>query len=247
MDQVTGSKASRIIAVLLAAVILFCAVPSRTAADAREFRYSDAQDARLKALECLMKCGFSVEYSGDASNSERALTRWEKTIRIYVGGSPSSDDLDQLKRFIMEIATHCPNMPNIRLESSEQDANITIWYCPIKDMHKHVDDYHEGNWGYFSYTYDSGCRMDSAKIAIATDKNNTASKRHLLREELVGAFGLTNDHELYSDSILYQEWTTVGRLSEVDWLMLNMLYDPDLTCGMDANETYSVLYPKIVE
>lgn len=114
-------------------------------------------------------------------------------------------------------------------------------------MHKHVDDYHEGNWGYFSYTYDSGCRMDSAKIAIATDKNSTASKRHLLREELVGAFGLTNDHELYSDSILYQEWTTVGRLSEVDWLMLNMLYDPDLTCGMDANETYSVLYPKIVE
>ena len=59
--------------------------------------------------------------------------------------------------------------------------------------------------------------------------------------------GLTNDHGLYSDSILYKEWTTVGQLSDVDWLMLNMLYDPDLSCGMSANQAYRILKEKITK
>ena len=247
MKHLIGSKASRLIAFLLTAVILLCAVPSSTAADAPRFWYNDAQDARLKALDCLMTCAFSIEYSGSATGSSSALTRWEKPIWIYMGGSATSDDRDQLNKFIMDIATHCPNMPNIRLASSEQDANIVIWYCPLNEMYKHVDGYHEGNWGYFSYNYNSANNMTGAKIAIASDKNNTASKRHLLREELMGSFGLTNDHYDYSDSILYGEWTTVEQLSEVDWLMLNMLYDPDLHCGTSASRAYDVLRAKILK
>ena len=54
MKHLIGSKASRLIAFLLTAVILLCAVPSSTAADAPRFWYNDAQDARLKALDCLM-------------------------------------------------------------------------------------------------------------------------------------------------------------------------------------------------
>ena len=69
----------------------------------------------------------------------------------------------------------------------------------------------------------------------------------MLREELTGLFGLGNDHELYADSILYQQWTTVGQLSDVDWLMLNMLYDPDLTCGMNATQAYKILMNKILQ
>ena len=212
---------------------------------AAPFSYSSAQDARLKALDCFMTCAFSVEYSGDKNNVAKTLTRWENTIKICVTGSPAYDDLRQLDRFIMDVATHCPNMPNIRLVNSERDANITVYYGPLKELGKHLDIYREGNWGAFSYTY-SGGRMVSAKVAIATDVNWTESKRHLLMEELVGTFGLTNDHYVYSDSIVYQEWTTVGELSEVDWLMLNMLYDPDLRCGMSAKTAYDILRAKIL-
>lgn len=242
MRKFTGSKASRAVAFLLAAVILLCTAPSSAAAAAPKFSYKDAQDAKLKALDCLMTCGFSVEYNSDDST----LKRWEKTIWIYVSGSPSSEDKKQLDKFIIDIATHCPNMPNIRLASSEEKANIVIWYGPLKNMSKHVDGYHEGNWGYFSYQTSSN-KITGAKIAIASDKNSKESKKHLLLEELVGAFGLTNDHNDYSDSILYAPWTTVGSLSKVDWLMLNMLYDPDLKCGMGANEAYSILRDKIMK
>ena len=229
---------------LFCAVLLICV--SSFPACAAAFSYSSVEDARLKALDCLMTCGFSVEYQGDKDNASTRLTRWETAIRICVTGSPSKEDLRQLDRFIMDIATHCPNMPNIRVVNSQSDANIIIYYGPLKELSKHLDSYREGNWGAFSYWYDARNRMTSAKVAIATDVNTAASKRHLLMEELTGVFGLTNDHELYSDSILYQEWTTVGELSEVDWLMLNMLYDPDLNCGMNAQEAYRILREKIM-
>ena len=232
--------------VVLVAVLFSCMQPMRSMAAAQTFTYKNAEDARTKALNCMMTCAFSTEWDAKGgSSSSVKLMRWEKTIKIFVAGSPEQDDLDQLDLFIMEIATHCPNMPNIRIVNSEKDANIVIYYGPLDQLSKHVDYYHEGNWGAFSYRYDSTHAMTSGKIGIATDRNTTDSKRHLLREELVGLFGLTNDHNYYTDSILYQEWTTTGQLSEVDWLMLNMLYDPALKCGMDAKEANEILLKKI--
>ena len=239
--------AARCISALLALAFLLFAAPAGTSLADRMFSYSDAQDARLQALDCLMTCGFSAEWNSEGIfNAATALSRWEGPIRICLTGSPSSDDRQQLNQFIMEIATHCPNVPNIHLVNSEQDADVTIYYGPLNTLAQHVNYYHEGNWGAFSYHYNSRHVIVSGKVGIATDKNNAASKRHLLREELIGVLGLTNDHSMYSDSILYQEWTTVGQLSDVDWLMLNMLYDPDLSCNMSAAEARRILLEKIM-
>ena len=236
----------RILSVILIPILLLCFLPMFTSADAPKFSYTDAQDARLRALDCMMTCAFTQEWdSSGGTNTPNPLNRWETTIKICVTGSPSADDLQQLNAFIMEVATHCPNMPNIRIVYDERDANVTLYYGPLSTLSQHVDFYHEGNWGAFSYNY-TDHRITKGKVGIATDVNTKASKRHLLREELVGVFGLCNDHYDYSDSILYQNWTTVPQLSEVDWLMLNMLYDRDLSCGMSASTAYSILYDKIM-
>lgn len=236
----------RLLSALTVLVLLLCTAPVRSSSADQAFTYTDVRDARRKALDCLMICGFSTEWD-DAGNANAAteLIRWESPIRICLTGSPSADDRNQLNLFIMELATHCPNIPNISLVDNEQSADITIYYGPLNTLSRHVDYYREGNWGYFSYHYNNRHVLVSGKIGIATDVNNTAGKRHLLREELTGLLGLTNDHELYADSILYQPWTTVGQLSDVDWLMLNMLYDPDLSCGMSASQAYKILSNKI--
>ncbi len=46
MRKFSGSKASRAVAFLLAAVILLCTAPSSAAAAAPKFSYKDAQDAK---------------------------------------------------------------------------------------------------------------------------------------------------------------------------------------------------------
>ena len=86
------------------------------------------------------------------------------------------------------------------------------------------------NWGFASYRT-AGNVITGAVIAIAVDKCDQRARNHLMREELVGGLGLTNDHDLYSDSIVYQPWTTVQTLSEVDWIMLNFLYSPWVSPG----------------
>ena len=79
------------------------------------------------------------------------------------------------------------------------------------------------------------------EFGIATDVTDQKARNHLIQEEFIGALGLLNDHFLYSDSILYQPWTTVQQPSEVDWLMLNILYSPRLSPGMDKNKIHGVL------
>ena len=236
----------RLLSALFALTLLICIAPVHPALADRDFSYTDVQDARLKALDCLMICGFSTEWNNaGTANAATTLSRWKKPIRICLTGSPTAADRKDLNKFIMEVATHCPNVPNISVVKREQDANITIYYGPLNTLAAHVYFYKEGNWGAFGYHYDAKNGITRGQVGIATDKNNAASKRHLLREELTGLLGLSNDHDLYSDSILYQPWTTVGQLSDVDWLMLNMLYDPDLRCGMSATQAYKILLEKI--
>ena len=53
--------------------------------------------------------------------------------------------------------------------------------------------------------------------------------------------GMTNDHYCYEDSIICQGWTETQELSELDWLMLNLMYHPALEPGMTAEEAEGIL------
>lgn len=206
--------------------LLLCLALLSSGALAADFSASDAQAAQSAALALMKTCGFGAEYGG-AHN----LIRWTKPLRIYVGGKPTPTDLRELNSFLTDLAVHVPMMPNASIVDSKADANITLYYVPLEEMDQYVTNYVEGNWGIFTYWH-SGHQMVRAEIAIATDVTTQKARTHLMKEELVGVLGLTNDHDEYADSILYQSWTTTQELSDVDWLMLNMLYHPDVNPGM---------------
>ena len=206
--------------------LLLCLFMLMSTALAAKFSPDDAFSAQSAALELLSICGFGSEY-GSAHN----LARWETPIRIYVGGKPTRTDRNELNSFLTDLAIHVPMLPNVSIVEDRSKANITIYYVPLKEMSRYVTDYVEGNWGMFRVWW-TGHRMTRAEIAIASDVTSQKARTHLLKEELVGALGLCNDHDEYADSILYQSWTTTQELSDVDWLMLNMIYHPDVTPGM---------------
>ncbi len=204
------------------ALLLMLALLLPAAAIGTDFAASDISDARRKALDVFRLCAYSAEY-GDGRRD--FLVRWEKPVRICTAGNPTREDLQTLDRFILELGMRVPCLPPVTRTNSQSQADIVMHFCPLREMGARVPDYREGNWGYFTFRY-SSYRINQATIAIATDVTNQLERNHLIQEELVGALGLANDHRVYADSILYQEWTTVQRLSEVDWLMLNFLYSP---------------------
>ena len=216
----------RILGILLSFALLLPAAAQAAGA----FTATDETDARRKALECFRVCAFSSEYGGDTARGY--LIRWEGPIRVYAAGSPSREDLAQLDGFLAELSLRVPMLPPVERVADVGRANVVIHYIRLSEMSRTIPGYVPGNWGYFSYQT-SGRRITRSVIGIAIDKCDQRTRNHLMREELVGSLGLCNDHDLYSDSILYQPWTTVQTLSKVDWLMLNFLYSDLVSPGDD--------------
>ncbi len=208
------------------------------AANAEVFSASTAYEARTKALTVFDTCAFTVEYPG-ANSSQGHITRWDSSIHVYIGGNPSWQDTKLIQNFIMELQLRVPSMPNITLVSRAQDSNMQIYFVPLNQMASYVPGYVSGNWGMFHFSYNSW-RITEAQIGIATDVTNQRQRNHLIMEEIVGALGLTNDHYYYEDSIVYQPWTEVQQLSDVDWIMLNMLYSPLVYPGIQKQELHTI-------
>lgn len=217
------------------ALILIMLVGNALAAS--DFNPSSFREAKSLALECFRICAFGSEYS----SSTDKLCRWTTDIQIYVAGSPTQSDLETLDDFIMECTWRCPDMPKITRVYSASTANVIIYFVPLNTLPDYLSGYTEGNWGYFTYWYNGNHQINSAEIGIATDVTNQYQRNHIIREELFGTFGLGNDHYLYSDSIIYQPWTETQTPSEVDWLMLSMLYHNNVRPGMSAKEACAIL------
>ena len=211
----------QLIALLLALLLL------PAAAMGENFYAGDITEARKKALNVFKAVAFSSE---DHNNGRDYLVRWNTPIRIYATGDATARDLKTLDDFIMNLGLRVPCMPPVYRVGSRQNADIVIAFCPLSDMKKWVTDYTEGNWGYFYFSWNNSY-IYKAEIAIASDVTDQQSRNHLIQEELFGAMGLANDHWEYSDSIVYQGWTTVQQPSEMDWLMMNYLYSPLVKAG----------------
>lgn len=225
----------RLLALVTALLLLPCA-----ALAAEPFSPGDPKSAQMAALELIHTVGYAAEYGTRGDN----LIRWEEPLRIYVGGSPTRADLNTLNSFMIQLACRVPNLPNMTRVDSAASANVTIYFVPLAQMKNYVTDYREGNWGYVYYRY-RNFRLVSMQIAIATDVTDQKARNHLIMEEMVNGLGLGNDHYVYSDSITYQPWTTVQELSDVDWLMLNMIYHEDAYPGMTWNQFYQVTNRRI--
>jgi len=222
---------------LLLFLLIFCLLlPSALAATT--FAPKTASEGKLLALDCLQYSSFGAEYN----STNNYLKRWEEEIRIYAYGSPTNSDLATLDHFIMQLSFRCPFLPPIKRVNSESSANVTIYFGPLETLGNHINGYVKNNWGFFTYTYsNSGYNIYRGKIAIASDVTKQKQRNHLIMEELVGVLGMANDHELYSDSIVYAPWTETQQLSDIDWLMLNMLYHPSLSCGMTYKQARNIL------
>ena len=218
------------IALLFALVLAF-------SARGESFRPRSAREGKLMALTCLMDCAFSAEY-GDEHSS---LLRWESPIFVYVGGNATREDLKQTDEFLMQLSFRVPLFPPIQRVEDEALANVTLYFVPKNDMAAYVSNYLPGNDGFVTYFYRDNV-IYAAEIAVSSDDTTQAERNGILREELVNGFGLGKDHYRYSDSVIYEPYNTAQTLSEVDWLMLNMVYSPYVWPGMTAAEAYDALY-----
>ena len=97
----------------------------------------------------------------------------------------------------------------------------------------------ENTDGYATGWY-SGFAYFEGEVGICSDIDRE-TKNSVILEEIVQCMGIFNDSYTYPDSLFYQGFNTPQWPTDMDWLMVQLLYREELKPGMNEEEVTAVL------
>ncbi len=172
--------------------------------------------------------------SGDAS----VLQKWKNPIYYVLNGSPTNEDVEVLNNFTAWLNT-VEGFPGIYEAKDSQNANLHIHFCTQQDMFLLMGEEFTNVDGAVTYWYEEN-EIYNAIVCCRTDLNQTL-RNSVILEEIYNGLGPIQDTNLRSDSIIYSEYSEPQCLSNIDELILKLLYHPQLQCGMNADECEDVI------
>ena len=171
---------------------------------------------------------------GDATR----LQRWESTIYYQLYGDYTEEDLAVLTNFTAWLNT-IEGFPGMEETQDPMLTNLRIHFCTQDEMIALLGD----NFSYmdagvtFWYMNDE---IYDAIICYRTDLNQYL-RNSVILEEIYNGLGPVQDTELRPDSIIYSYYSEPQNLTEIDELLLKLLYHPRMQCGMTAAECETVI------
>ncbi|MEK7252774.1 MAG: DUF2927 domain-containing protein [Actinomycetota bacterium] len=187
-----------------------------------------------EVLAYFTEVAFGTEFGG----ATRVIRKWPQEVRIAVHGSPTSDDLATLTDVVGDLNEL---IDTIEVEVVASGQNVDLYFAPESEFASIEPGYVPVNMGFFYMFWDGGGNFTQARVLITTTGVTQAERSHLIREELTQSLGLMSDSYTYEDSMFYQGWTDTGAYSEIDELLIEMLYLPEIHAGMESNEALEVL------
>ncbi len=189
-----------------------------------------------KEVEYFEEIAFGNEFATDTQT--QYVRKWNQDIRIKVMGSPTKDDWQTLQRVINELNQL---VDDIQISLDNQNHNLEIYFVPQEEFPQYEPNYIPGNLGFFFIWWNGNLEINRGKILISTNQVTQIERSHLIREELTQSLGLMNDAWTYPDSIFYQDWTEVNQFSELDKVVIRILYSPEIRRGMTKQQVRDIL------
>ena len=172
--------------------------------------------------------------SGDPS----VLQKWDEPILYRIDGKPTEEDLQTLTGFCQWLNT-VEGFPGIRETAESESANLRIHFCNQDEMIGLMGDNFQGMDGGVTFWYQKD-KIYDAIICYRTDLDQHL-RNSVILEEIYNGLGPIQDTTLRPDSIIYAEFTQPQELTEIDELILKLLYHPLMECGMDAAECEAII------
>ena len=170
--------------------------------------------------------------------NSNVLQKWMDPITYWVSGEPTDEDLTRLET-IVETMNDIEGFPGIREGNSEMTSNLQICFCTQQEMIDRLG-FGEGLDGGVTFWYNGDNEIYSAIICVRTDLDQFL-RNSVLLEEIYNGLGPVQDTVLRSDSIISQSYNEVQQMTKIDLLILQLLYHPDMKCGMTAAECEVVI------
>ena len=172
--------------------------------------------------------------SGDST----VLQKWTDPITYWISGAPTDEDLAWMET-IVETMNAIEGFPGMGEGESEMTANLQIWFCTQQEMIDRLG-FGETMDGGVTFWYNGDNEINYGIICVRTDLSQFL-RNSVLLEEIYNGLGPVQDTALRSDSIISQSYNEVQQMTQIDMLILQLLYHPDMKCGMTAAECEAVI------
>lgn len=173
--------------------------------------------------------------SGDPSK----IQKWEEPILYTVHGDATEEDLAVLESFAASL-NYIEGFSGMYPAEPDQFVNLRIHFTDEQGLLDIMGQDYSGLDGAVTFWYDGDNRIYDEVICIRTDIDQY-TRNSVILEEIYNGLGPVQDTVLRPDSIIYQEYTQPQDLTLEDWLLLRLLYHPDIQCGMNAAGCESVI------
>ena len=181
----------------------------------------------------------SLDAEFSDSGNPTVLQKWVNPIRFIIEGDCSETDYAVLTAFVQWLNT-IEGFPGISETQDWGAANLKIHFCGSSEFIDLMGDNFSGCDGGVTFWYDGANQIYDATIGYVTDIDQEV-RNSVILEEIYNGLGPVQDTSLREDSIIYAGYSFPQELTEIDELILKLLYHPDMKCGMNATECEAVI------
>ena len=168
------------------------------------------------------------------------VQKWTAPLRYRIYGAPTNKDLEVLTDLFAQL-NKIDGFPGI-YAADDGPENLTISFLGKDGFNASFSDFLKGENAYGAtefWYYNQTNEIHTARIGYRTDIDQD-TRISILIEEIVNMLGVS-DTELRKDSIVYQYSNDNTTLSDVDWVILKLLYSPKIKCGMNADTCNDII------
>lgn len=172
--------------------------------------------------------------SGDPTK----LQKWDEPIFFIINGACTDEDIQMIIDFTNWLNT-IDGFPGIEETLDPSQANLQIFFRDSQGLVDLMGDSFIGCDGGVTFWYNED-RIHDATICYSTEIPQIV-RNSVILEEIYNGLGPAQDTSLRTDSIIYAYYSEPQSLTEIDELILKLLYHPDMQCGMNAEACEAVI------
>lgn len=181
-----------------------------------------------------------IEYNiGDGDYT--LVQKWTEPIYYRIYGMPTEEDNAVLNSLFAQL-NQIQGFPGIYAAEDSASENLSLNFLDYETFDQSFSEVINGEYAFgavqFWYYTDTN-EIYTARIGYRTDIDQ-ASRNSVLKEEIINALGIS-DTVARENSIVYQYSNENTSLSDVDLVILKLLYDPKILCGMDHDSCAAVI------
>jgi len=156
-----------------------------------------------------------------------------------LNGTYTEEDIEMLTRFV-DWLNNMEGFPGMEETQDPDLANVQIYFCTYDEMPEILGERFIGCDGGVTFWYNFFDVINKATICYCTEIDQYV-RNSVILEEIYNGLGPVQDTSLREDSLIYAGYSEPQWMTEVDELILKLLYHPQIKCSMNTEECEAVI------